>query len=121
MKDGRPTVGVLYPGEMGAALAARLAARGVPVVTTAAGRGEQTARRCRGLGDVGVGVLDAAADVVRRADVVFSLVPPAAAEEVAAAYCEMARLAPAGAVYVDANSIRPELAGALAARVTAAG
>src|SRR5881392_835936 len=99
------TIGVLYPGEMGASLAVLLRRRGHAVVTTVAGRGERTARLCR---EAEVAVLPSLEDVVRTADVVISVVPPAAAEEVAEAYCRHAPLAPAGALYVDLNAIRPE-------------
>jgi 3-hydroxyisobutyrate dehydrogenase-like beta-hydroxyacid dehydrogenase len=113
MVDARKNIAVLYPGEMGAALAALLASRGLRVITTLGNRGEQTARRCRAMG---IAVLDTFKEVVESADVVISLVPPAAAEEVAREYCELAHLAPARAIFVDANSIGPELAGAIAAR-----
>jgi 3-hydroxyisobutyrate dehydrogenase-like beta-hydroxyacid dehydrogenase len=109
-----PTLGILYPGEMGAALAAVLRAGGARVVTTLRGRSPQTAHRCR---DAGVEILDSLADVVRQSEVVFSIVPPRAAEEVAGAYCEHAHFAPPRVVYVDVNSIGPELAASLAARV----
>lgn len=112
------TIGVLYPGEMGASLAALLRRRGHTVVTTVAGRSERTKQLCR---EVGITPLPSLADVVSAADVVISVVPPAAAEDVAAAYCEHASIAPAGALYVDLNAIRPELAGALAGRIAARG
>src|SRR5438045_2463334 len=112
------TIGVLYPGEMGASLAALLRRRGHHVVATLASRGERTARLCR---EAEVAVLPALADVVRAADVVISVVPPAAAEDVAADYCRHAPLAPAGALYVDLNAIRPELAETLATRLAACG
>jgi 3-hydroxyisobutyrate dehydrogenase-like beta-hydroxyacid dehydrogenase len=117
--SGRPrTVGVLYPGEMGAAGSALLRERGATVVTTLAGRGEATAERAAA---VGVTVVDSLAEVVRRSDVVISLVHPAAASEVAGAYCTLAHLAPRGAVYVDANSIGPEGAAEIARQVESAG
>ena len=112
------TVGVLYPGEMGAALSALLRRRGTPVVTTLRGRSEATARRCAESGAVVVASL---AEVVRASDVVISLVVPSAAEQVARDYSELASLAPAGAIFVDANSIGPEKAAAMAARVESAG
>ncbi|MDB5304731.1 MAG: putative dehydrogenase [Phycisphaerales bacterium] len=118
MNNSTPTVGILYPGEMGASLAAVLCARGVRVITTLAGRGEQTARRACA---AGVEVLPSLQDVVRASDVLISLVPPAAAEQAADDYCELAHLAPPGALYVDANSIGPELSAALAARVAGRG
>ncbi len=109
---GSRTVGVLYPGEMGASLGRLLAARGVRVVTTLEHRSARTARQCRA---AGLSVLGTLRDVVREADVVISLVPPAAAREVALAYRELAPLSPPSALYVDANSIAPELAASLAA------
>ena len=118
MSDRPVTVGLLYPGEMGAAVAGVLRQRGVTVVTTLRGRSDATAARARACG---AAVLDSLAQVVGRSDVVISLVAPAAAEEVAAAYAEATRLAPPGAVFVDANSVGPEKATAMARRVEAAG
>ena len=112
------TVGVLYSGEMGAALSAPLRRRGIPVVTTTRGRGAATARRAAESGAVMVGSLE---DVVRAADVVVSLVVPSAAEAVARAYSNLAHLAPRGALFVDANSVGPEKALAMSRAVEAAG
>jgi 3-hydroxyisobutyrate dehydrogenase-like beta-hydroxyacid dehydrogenase len=112
------TIGILYPGEMGARLATLMRGCGHRVITTLVGRGARTARRCR---EAEITVLPTLADVVRTADVVISVVPPAAAEDVAAAYCELAPLAPAGALYVDLNAIRPELAETLATRLAGCG
>jgi 3-hydroxyisobutyrate dehydrogenase-like beta-hydroxyacid dehydrogenase len=112
------TIGLLYAGELGAGLAALLRARGTSVVTTVSGRGEATAARARQLG---LTVFDTVADVVRRSDVVLSVVPPSAADEVAAAYCADAHHAPPASIYVDVNSIGPELARSIAARVEACG
>jgi 3-hydroxyisobutyrate dehydrogenase-like beta-hydroxyacid dehydrogenase len=111
-------VGILYPGEMGAAIAALLMRKGMRVVTSSEGRSAATARRAREFGCV---VLDSMAQVIAQSHVVISVVPPDAAEEAADAYCALARHAPADAIYVDANSISPELATVLASRVTATG
>lgn len=112
------TVGIIGPGEMGCAVAAALRGSGVRVVTTLAGRGGDTVQRCRASG---IEVLDAMTEVVRAADCTISLVPPAAAEAVAAEYCRSAGTAPPNAVYLDLNSVRPELAMTMAERVEAAG
>jgi 3-hydroxyisobutyrate dehydrogenase-like beta-hydroxyacid dehydrogenase len=115
----RPVViGLLYPGEMGVALAGLLCANGGRVVTTLQGRGEKTVRRCR---EAGLTVLDSLGAVAREADVVMSVVPPAAARDVADAWCRVAHESPRRALYVDANSIGPELAGELASRVERCG
>jgi len=108
------TVAVLYPGEMGAVLAGLLMRRGARVVTTLQGRGPSTVQRCR---ETGVIELDSLRQVVREAAVVFSLVPPAQAQAMARAYCELAHLSPPGALYVDANSIGPGLAESLSAQL----
>jgi 3-hydroxyisobutyrate dehydrogenase-like beta-hydroxyacid dehydrogenase len=113
-KQSGPTVGVLHAGELGASVGALLRGRGVRVVTTVEGRGAATTQRTREAGMVVLGSLN---EVVREADVLLSLVPPAAAAEVAAAYCEHAQVAPAGALYVDVNSVGPELAAAMARMV----
>jgi 3-hydroxyisobutyrate dehydrogenase-like beta-hydroxyacid dehydrogenase len=113
-----PTIGLLYPGEMGAALAGVLRARGLRVVTTLADRGPETAVRCR---ESGIVVLESFADVVGQSDVVISVVLPAAAEEVAAEYCKLAHMAPQSALFVDANSIGPELVTTIAGQINAAG
>ena len=118
MTASSPTVGILYPGEMGAAVASLLVARGTPVVTTLAGRSETTVAQAEASGATIVGCLD---EVVRVSDVVFSLVVPSAAEDVAADYCGRARLAPAGAIFVDVNSIAPARAREIGSRVEAAG
>lgn len=118
MSDRSPTVGVLYPGEMGASVCALLRQRGVTVVTTLQGRGNATVARAAASG---AQILDSLWQVVRRSDMVISLVIPSAAEEVAQAYCNAVHLAPAGAVYVDANSIGPDKAAAMAKRVEACG
>lgn len=112
------TVGLLYPGEMGAALAGVLTKNGMRVVTTLHGRGEATARRAA---DCGAVVLDSLADVVRESDIVLSVVSPAAAEEVAEAYCRLSSVAPVAALFVDLNSTGPELAERLAVRVEGCG
>ena len=112
------TLGLLYPGEMGCALAAALAARGAHLVTTLQGRSRRSAARCRAAGITEVNSL---ADVVRAADVVISAVPPAAAEAVAEQYAELAHLAPPRALFVDANSVRPELVEALAVKLARRG
>lgn len=113
-----PTVGVLYPGEMGAAVAALLHSRGVAVATTVRGRSAATADLARPSGAV---LLDSFQEVVHGSDVLISLVVPSAAEQVAADYCAAARLAPRGAIYVDANSISPGRAARIAERIEAAG
>jgi 3-hydroxyisobutyrate dehydrogenase-like beta-hydroxyacid dehydrogenase len=93
------TVGLLHPGEMGAAVGAVLRAQGVRVVWASEGRSEETRARAEAAG------LEDAGSVVEvaRSDVVFSICPPHAALEVA-------RSAEFAGVYVDANAVSPATA-----------
>lgn len=98
------TVGILFPGEMGASLGRLLRLRGIHVVTTLEGRSERTARRC--LAD-GLTVLDSLSDVVSVSDMIMSAVPPAAALAVADQVASESVAQGSGGVYVDVNSVSP--------------
>lgn len=102
---GRPLVGVLHPGAMGAALGSALKPVASAVVWAAAGRSQATSKRAE-LADL-VGVPDVAA-VARRCDVIVSICPPHAAEDVAG---QVADALPGRAgpppLYLDANAVAP--------------
>jgi len=100
------TVGVLHPGEMGAALGARLRERGHDVMWAGDGRSAATRARAdaAGLRDAG-----SVAALLGRCEVVVSVCPPHAALDVARA------VAGYGGVFVDANAVSPASAGAIAA------
>lgn len=105
------TVGLLHPGEMGAAIGAVLRGQGVPVLWASEGRSEQTVERARaaGLEDVG------SPREVAGSDVVLSVCPPHAAPEVARS------LERFEGVYVDANAISPATSRAVGEIVRAEG
>ena len=107
----KPTVGLLHPGEMGAAVGQCLAAGGHEVLWVPRGRSPATKARAGAAGLTGAADL---ADLVRRADVIMSVCPPHAALEVAR---EVAG-AGFGGLYVDANAVSPatvrEVAGIVA-------
>jgi 3-hydroxyisobutyrate dehydrogenase-like beta-hydroxyacid dehydrogenase len=94
------TVGLLHPGEMGAAIGGALRAVGTRVLWSAAGRSDATRKRAED-----VGLEDAALDeLARESDVILSVCPPHAAAEVAASVADFA------GIYVDANAISPTTA-----------
>lgn len=105
------TIGVLHPGEMGAAVAAVLRGLGWRVVWASEGRSSETCERAEtaGLEDVGT-----TADVAR-SRVVFSICSPHAALDVAGS------LGPFEGLYVDANAVSPATAQAVGEVVRAAG
>jgi 3-hydroxyisobutyrate dehydrogenase-like beta-hydroxyacid dehydrogenase len=100
------TVGLLHPGEMGAALGSVLRGRGHDVLWASSGRSETTAGRAQAAGLTDVGSVDALAE---RSQVILSVCPPHAAREVAGS------TAGAAGIFVDANAIAPATARAIAA------
>ncbi|MEU8718297.1 DUF1932 domain-containing protein [Streptomyces sp. NPDC048663] len=97
----QPTVGILHPGSMGAAVAACAATNAASVLWCEAGRSPATVARAQHFGLTGVATL---AELLDRSDIVISLCPPAAAEDLAG---KVAGHAFTG-VYVEANAINPE-------------
>ena len=91
-------VGLLHPGEMGAAIGALLVAQGHEVVWHPNGRSDATARRATAAGLKSV-------DSVLDADVILSVCPPHAALDVARS------LHGTRALVIDANAVSPMTAG----------
>ncbi|WP_331729632.1 DUF1932 domain-containing protein [Streptomyces platensis] len=104
----QPTVGILHPGSMGAAVAACAAANAAEVLWCEAGRSPASATRAEQAGLTPVPTLP---ELLDRSDIVISLCPPAAAEDLAR---DVAQHRFTG-VYVEANAINPERAQRIAA------
>jgi 3-hydroxyisobutyrate dehydrogenase-like beta-hydroxyacid dehydrogenase len=99
-------LGVLHPGEMGAAVARALSARGETVLWASAGRSAATAERAEAAGLEDAGDVE---EVCRRCEVLLSICPPHAAPEVARAASGFT------GIYLDANAIAPDTARAVGA------
>jgi 3-hydroxyisobutyrate dehydrogenase-like beta-hydroxyacid dehydrogenase len=98
-------VGILHPGEMGAAVAALLRERGERVLWASADRSAATVERASAAG------LEDAGDVAelhRCCEILLSICPPHAALEVAETAAGF------GGIYVDANAISPATARVIA-------
>jgi 3-hydroxyisobutyrate dehydrogenase-like beta-hydroxyacid dehydrogenase len=96
-----PTVGLLHPGEMGAALGAILRAQGIEVVWASENRSEATRRRAE---EAGLRDVDSAGAVARASTVIVSVCPPHAALDVARSVGRFDGL------FVDANAVAPATA-----------
>jgi 3-hydroxyisobutyrate dehydrogenase-like beta-hydroxyacid dehydrogenase len=107
-----PVIGLVQPGEMGAAVGGCLTGAGHRVVWASAGRSPATAARAAGAGLRDVVSLRALAG---QAEVILSICPPQAAVEVARS------VAGFRGVYLDANAVSPATAARIAGVVTAAG
>jgi 3-hydroxyisobutyrate dehydrogenase-like beta-hydroxyacid dehydrogenase len=105
------TIGLLHPGEMGAAVGKCLAGAGHRVLWVPEGRGAATRERAEAAGLTGVTV----AEIIARSDVILSVCPPHAALDVARL------VAGFGGLYLDANAIAPATAAEVAAIVTGGG
>ncbi len=94
-------IGLVHPGQMGAAVGRCLADRGHTVLWASDGRGPDTAARARaaGLEDAGT-----AAEIADQAEIILSVCPPHAALDVAWAVQGF------GGIFVDANAIAPATA-----------
>jgi 3-hydroxyisobutyrate dehydrogenase-like beta-hydroxyacid dehydrogenase len=97
-------VGLLHPGEMGAAIGDALNASDHDVIWASEGRSDDTRARAAGLRDVGT--LDA---LVAEAELILSVCPPHAALDVARATQGFA------GTYLDANAVSPMRAAEVAA------
>jgi 3-hydroxyisobutyrate dehydrogenase-like beta-hydroxyacid dehydrogenase len=108
------TVALLHPGEMGSAIGACLARRGLRVVWASSGRSAATRSRAIAAGLEDLGSVERALDV---ADLALSVCPPhgalALAREVAGHGFE--------GIFVDANAISPETARSVGRAVEKAG
>jgi 3-hydroxyisobutyrate dehydrogenase-like beta-hydroxyacid dehydrogenase len=105
-------IGLLHPGEMGAAVGRCLAGRGHQVLWASEGRGPDTAARAKAAGLADAGTV---AGLARRAEVIISVCPPHAALDVAWAVHGF------GGLYVDANAISPGTAAEVTQMITESG
>ena len=108
---GDVTIGLLHPGEMGAAVGQCLAGAGHQVLWAPEGRSAATAARAAAAGLIACGL----AEMVRRSDLIMSVSPPHAALDIAR------QVAGFGGVYLDANAISPATAREVAGIVEAGG
>lgn len=96
----QPTVGILHPGSMGAAVAACAATNAAAVLWCETGRSTASVERAAQFGLTPVATMT---ELLERSNIVISLCPPAAAEDLAR---DVAGHHFAG-VYVEANAINP--------------
>jgi 3-hydroxyisobutyrate dehydrogenase-like beta-hydroxyacid dehydrogenase len=110
------TVAILSPGDMGSAVGAVLAGLGHRVVTCLDGRSARTRGLAAAAGFADLSPLSA---MVAEADLVLSILPPAAAVDTARRVAAAMAAAGATPVYADCNAIAPatarEAGGAIAA------
>jgi len=111
-----PVVAVIAPGAMGSAVGKRLVEHGVKVTTVLDGRGPDSVRRAR---EAGMGPVSEAEAVT--ADIVMSIVPPAAAIPLAGKLLPRLQANRQKPIYVDCNAVNPKTVEEIASIITATG
>ena len=111
-----PTVAVIAPGNMGAAVGARLVENGLKVVTSLAGRSKASAERA-----AAAGMTPVSDGEVAQADFLLSIVPPGDALALAERFAPMLQSVGRKPLYVDCNAVSPETVSRIAAVVTDTG
>lgn len=104
-------IGILYPGELGAAFGRRVMQAGGTAITCLAGRSAATADRAAAAAFM---VVPSLKQLTQQTDLVISVVPPASAVEVARSFATCAGMSctfrgrTAQPTFVDANSASPQ-------------
>jgi 3-hydroxyisobutyrate dehydrogenase-like beta-hydroxyacid dehydrogenase len=112
------TVGVMTPGDMGHAVGRVLRVSGLRVITSLQGRSEQTAARAARASIIDIGD---DLELVREADALLSILPPAQAVAMAARIAAAIRATGTELVYVDCNAIAPQTTHEIEAMLAAVG
>jgi L-threonate 2-dehydrogenase len=111
-----PVVAVIAPGMMGSAVGKRLAEKGLKVTTVLGGRSEESAARARAAGLTPVSEAEAVS-----ADILMSIVPPAAALPLAERLMPHLQGMRRKPIYVDCNAVQPRTVERIAAVIIATG
>jgi len=111
-----PTVAVIAPGAMGAAVGRRLAAHGLKVLTSLAGRSKSTTARA-----AEAGMAAASDEAIASADFILSILPPGDAPALAQRLAPALTASNAKPVYVDCNAINPATVERVAAVIAPTG
>ena len=112
----KPTVAIIAPGAMGAAVARRLAGRGIEVRTSLAGRSPASAERARA---AGMRPVEEAA--LAEVDILLSIVPPGEAVALAERLAPVLARGKRGMLYADCNAVSPRTAERVGEVAAAAG
>src|SRR5947208_16051877 len=99
------TVGILSPGDMGHAIGAVLAQHGCTVIAALDDRSERTRRLAASSGIHNVGTIER---MVAEADLVLSVLVPAAAVQAAEQVAGAIRSTGTSLLYADCNAIAPQ-------------
>lgn len=118
MREHRPTIAILSPGDMGHAVGNVLATQGLRVITSLHGRSARTRQLTARAGIHDVGTLDA---LVQEADLILSILVPDQAVATAQVVARALSATNQEVLYVDCNAIAPQTAHAINRIINGAG
>jgi 3-hydroxyisobutyrate dehydrogenase-like beta-hydroxyacid dehydrogenase len=99
----KPVVALIAPGNMGAAVGKRLTENGLQVLTSLAGRSEESVARARA-----AGMTAASHDQIAAADLILSIVPPGEALSLAEKLAPALERGNRKPAYVECNAVNPK-------------
>jgi 3-hydroxyisobutyrate dehydrogenase-like beta-hydroxyacid dehydrogenase len=111
-----PTITVIAPGAMGAAVGKRLVDNGAKVLTSLKGRSAETQARAKS-----AGMSDASDEEIARSDFILSILPPGDALALAQHFGPVLTASNVKPVYVDCNAINPKTVEKVAAAIAPTG
>ncbi len=111
-------IGILSPGDMGHGVGARLVENGLRVIYCSKGRSKRTRNLAKSAHIEAVSSYDVLVD---QADIVLSILVPAAAPEAATLVAQALTRTNADLLYVDCNAIAPQTAIEIGRKITDAG
>ncbi len=100
-------IGVMSPGDMGQAIAARLKQSGLEVFAALSGRSERTKRLAA---DAGIGDLGVLKELDAKCDMIISVLNPGEALSVARATADAMKATGRAIAYADLNAVSPQTA-----------
>ena len=111
-----PSVAVIAPGMMGAAVSKRLTDHGLKVLTSLKGRSAETIARAKA-----AGMLAASDEEIVAGDFILSILPPGDAVALAQRFAPALTASNSKPVYVDCNAVSPRTAERIAAVIAPTG
>jgi 3-hydroxyisobutyrate dehydrogenase-like beta-hydroxyacid dehydrogenase len=112
----KPQIAIIAPGQMGAAVGARLVEHGLEVLTSLDGRSEASRKRAKK-----ASMREADRDRLLRADMLLSILPPGEAVALAASLAPRLAAQNLRPLYVDCNAVSPRTAREIAAIISGTG
>ena len=114
--SGTPIVAIVAPGNMGAGIGRRLTENKVTVLTSLAGRSEESAKRARE-----AGIQPVEEHALAEADFLLSIIPPGDALDLARRLAPVLTASNRKLIYVECNAVSPATLQKIAKEIAATG